>query len=282
MYSLEFINIVIKSYNNRKMLNMTVNHIAIFYGISKQSIYNWIYGKINLSKNNKRIYVKSTTKSQYEQKYIDYLLKYVSEHSQFIIKDLMNHLNLLFGIKLSRQIIYMILKSNNITRKRIQINKYPHSNEQYEFDLKKLKKEISNKKNRIISINETAIEINEIHNYGWSKKGKRCIIKKRNKAKGFRFTLSFGISKNKTVGYEIKKGTFKATNFNDFMNKIHVKNGKYSYLLDNASIHRSKLIDKDIKKKMIFNVPYSPQFNPIEYVNNELKRQVKLQNINLF
>ena len=49
MYSLEFINIVIKSYNNRKMLNMTVNHIAIFYGISKQSIYNWIYGKINLS-----------------------------------------------------------------------------------------------------------------------------------------------------------------------------------------------------------------------------------------
>jgi transposase-like protein len=30
---------------------------------------------------------------------------------------------------------------------------------------------------------------------------------------------------------------------------------------------------------MIFNVPYSPQFNPIEYVNNELKRQIRTQNI---
>lgn len=160
MYSLDFVNIVIKTYNNRKMLNMTVNHIAVFYGISKPSgllsIYNWINGKINLSKNNKRIYVKSTTKSQYEQKYIDYLLKYVSEHPQFIIKDLMNHLNILLasltGIKLSKQIIYMILKRIFNTHFSIQINKYPHSNERYQIDLKLLKKKLSNKKNRIISI----------------------------------------------------------------------------------------------------------------------------------
>jgi hypothetical protein len=31
---------------------------------------------------------------------------------------------------------------------------------------------------------------------------------------------------------------------------------------------------------MIYNVPYSPQFNPIEYVNNELKRQIKISKIN--
>jgi transposase-like protein len=30
---------------------------------------------------------------------------------------------------------------------------------------------------------------------------------------------------------------------------------------------------------MIYNISYSPQFNPIEYVNNELKRQIKTENI---
>ena len=31
---------------------------------------------------------------------------------------------------------------------------------------------------------------------------------------------------------------------------------------------------------MIYNIPYSPQFNPIGHVNNELKRQIKTADIN--
>ncbi len=31
------------------------------------------------------------------------------------------------------------------------------------------------------------------------------------------------------------------------------------------------MINNNIKSKMIYNIPYSPQFNPIEHVNNELK-----------
>jgi len=44
-------------------------------------------------------------------------------------------------------------------------------------------------------------------------------------------------------------------------------------------IHRTKIISDNIKSRMIYNVPYSPQFNPIEYVNNELKRQIYTENI---
>jgi hypothetical protein len=35
------------------------------------------------------------------------------------------------------------------------------------------------------------------------------------------------------------------------MNKIDVINGKYKYLLDNAVIHRTKIMREDIKRKMI-------------------------------
>jgi hypothetical protein len=95
-----------------------------------------------------------------------------------------------------------------------------------------------------------------------------------------RYSLLFGISRNKIVGYEIKEGTFKGIDFNEYMKKIDKDNGTYKYLLDNAVIHRTKIISEKIRKKMIYNVPYSPQFNPIEYVNNELKRQIKISKIN--
>ena len=38
MYSYDFIQIVIKAYNTRNKLCMTVNQLATFYEISKQSL----------------------------------------------------------------------------------------------------------------------------------------------------------------------------------------------------------------------------------------------------
>ena len=278
MYSKDFIEIVIKSYNKRDHLKMTVNQLSDFYNISKQSIYNWLNRKYKVS-NNKRIYVKNKITCKYDNKYILYLLDYVAKNPQFNIKHLIQQLNILFDIKISKQTIYMILKKNNITRKRIQINKYPHSNERYNSELIKLRKIIKCRKNRIISIDETSIQLNDIGNYGWSDKNIRCIVKKGHRNKGVRFSLLFGISRHKIINYVVKEGTINAIDFNNYMMSIDNINGKYKYLLDNAVIHRAKIIDKNIKKKIIYNIPYSPQYNPIELVNNELKRQIKSQNI---
>ena len=277
MYSFDFISIVLKAYNNRTTLNMTVVQIATFYEVSKQSIYNWIGCNYNLNKNNKRIYIRKN--SEYDKKYIKYVLSYVNKNPQFIMKNLLQQLNLLFGINVCKNTIYMILKKNNITRKIVQINKYPHSTDKYLTDLKRLQKEIKNRKKRIISIDETAINIDNIGNYGWSDRGKRCIINKKHRNKGVRFSLLFGISRSKIIGYAIKEGSFKGPDFSEYMNKINNKYTRYKYLLDNAVIHRARIINNDIRKKFIYNVPYSPQFNPIEYVNNELKRQIKIANI---
>lgn len=278
MYSIDFINMVIKVYNNRKSLNMTVVQIATFYEISKQSIYNWLNGKYNLNKNNKRIYIRK--ESEYDKKYIKYILSYVTKNPQFLIKHLIERLKLLFGIAISKNTIYMILKKNNITRKIVQINKYPHNTDKYLYDLKRLQKELKHRKKRIISIDETSINLNNINNYGWSKKGNKCIIHKKHKNKNVRFSLLFGISRSKIIDYVIKEGTINGSDFNNYINKIDNNKSNYKYLLDNAVIHKTKIINNDIRKKFIYNVPYSPQFNPIEYVNNELKRQIKISNIN--
>jgi hypothetical protein len=116
---------------------------------------------------------------------------------------------ILFGIGISKQTIYNILKEKKITRKIVQVNKYPHSNARYKRELERLCKGIRCRKNRIISIDEAAIQLDTIRRYGWSEKWKRCIIKKAHKNKGVIFSLLFGISKNKIIGYEIKVGHLK-------------------------------------------------------------------------
>ena len=72
----------------------------------------------------------------------------------------------------------------------------------------------------------------------------------------------------------------KTTNFINFMDMIIKLVDKKSYfLMDNASIHRSKLFKKfikDNKLKIVYNAPYHSEFNPIENVfslfRNKLNR----------
>ena len=148
MYSYDFIKIVIKAYNQRSLLNMTVVQIVSFYEISKQTLYNWLNNRI-IFDNNMQIFNKSFRQS--DKIYVKYITNYVKKHPQFNIKLLLKNLIFLFGIGISRQTIYNILKRNNITRKRIQINKYPHAKNKYNNELKLLRSSLKRRKNRIIS-----------------------------------------------------------------------------------------------------------------------------------
>jgi hypothetical protein len=207
------------------------------------------------------------------------VVDYVRKNPQFNIKTLLQNVVLLFGVGITKQTIYNVISKNNLTRKIVQVNKYPHGITRYESDKSRLQNDLKFRKERIISIDETAIQLNKVGNYGWSPKNERCIINKAHKNKGVRYSLLFGVSKKRIVGYEIKEGTIKADDFVSFMKRIDVIGGRYKYLVDNAVIHHSKKIDTNIKKKLIYNMAYSPQYNPIEYVNNELKRQIKTEKI---
>jgi transposase len=59
----------------------------------------------------------------------------------------------------------------------------------------------------------------------------------------------------------------------DKVQKNNIDNQKF--MLDNASIHRSKVVDENIKNNCIYNVPYYSKFNPIEMFFNTLKKYLK-------
>ncbi len=68
----------------------------------------------------------------------------------------------------------------------------------------------------------------------------------------------------------------------ELLNKIS-KNINWNIIIDNARIHHylkfKKFINKHNNIKIIYNVPYSPESNPIEQVFSEVKNIIKNKSI---
>lgn len=146
---------------------------------------------------------------------------------------------------------------------------------------KKLKKfSIQN----IISIDETSIDSHIENNYGWSKSGKKITITKTHPR--IRYTLISAIEYGKVIHSKIIKGSANGEIFLSFMKGLIRKispNKKYGIILDNARIHHYGKFKTYMNNKplldIIYNVPYSPESNPIEKVFNDVKKY--LRNVNI-
>lgn len=111
---------------------------------------------------------------------------------------------------------------------------------------------------------------------GWSKKGAK-LTKIKTQVRQ-RYTVISIISNKKVVNTKIMKGTCDGQKFKTFMEEtLKIIGGvNYSVLLDNARIHHSRLLH-ELKTKInfIYNIPYSPEYNPIEHVFSKVKHLIK-------
>ncbi len=146
--------------------------------------------------------------------------------------------------------------------------------------MKKKKKDLRDQiknilNNKIISIDEVSFDTNIVHAYGWSLKN--IPIVKTIGATYKRLTLICAISKNKILAYKIINNSATKDIFLEFIKHIHNIKNKYLFL-DNARIHHSKIVSEYVKHKninLLFNVPYSPEYNPIEIMFSKLKKLVR-------
>lgn len=109
--------------------------------------------------------------------------------------------------------------------------------------------------------------------YGWAPIGEPCeyVV---NKLKNKRFSLLIGMNRATVVDYVIKEGSINTVDYKQFIENITKNRKNVAILMDNASIHHSKVCKELYKKRnieTIFNVAYMPEFNPIEYLNNKVK-----------
>jgi len=113
--------------------------------------------------------------------------------------------------------------------------------------------------------------------YGWSKKGNKCIIQKPFKRD--KQSLLLAISDKKILNQYITSKSINKHSYLDFLKQLDIKNK--TIIADNVSFHKSKEVItylKNNKANMIFIPPYSPEYNPIEFVFSEIKRKIRLIN----
>ncbi len=159
---------------------------------------------------------------------------------------------------------------------------YPYGKTKFKKAVNTLKKEIDKCNNNFTAIDETSVYLGTPKTYGWSLIGTRCKVKSTfNRSK--KYSLCQAISNKKVIAYELIKGSFNTKKFNDFIkNKVMPNMTNDTILLDGASIHKSKKLSDILAEHgvtKIINVPYSPQFNPIEFTFNTLKLKIKLDNV---
>ena len=112
----------------------------------------------------------------------------------------------------------------------------------------------------------------------YAPKGETPIIKKTEQ----RFSLNMvsAISNKGHVEFMILDGTFNGGVFIDFLTRL-IKHKQYKIFLvvDGYSAHKTKLVktwleDNKVRIELFFLPPYSPELNPQEYVNQDLKTNI--------
>jgi len=247
------------------------------------SLYRWIK-RYEKQGNIKR---KQTKKKPYKitDEIEKYVLSLVKKNINITLWELSKLVKQKYKISLTDISTYRILKKNKITRKRVRSKYYPEKREgQEKTDIETFYKELKKYNyKKTICLDETSIYLNMTQSYGRSKSGTRA-IKKTNTYPFKRYNLLCAISYNKVIGwtlYEYVKGGLKKEHILDFYNHfIKDKYKNHLIIMDNARIHKSKIIRETIEKSdnyLLFTVPYNPQTNAIEEFFSQLKHYIKKQ-----
>jgi hypothetical protein len=148
--------------------------------------------------------------------------------------------------------------------------------------------EIIKENHEILYLDESSFTNNFISMKSWKRKNSN--FKRTNTGRLASNSVMAAIYMGGILQYEINEGRNKSDHFVNFMNDLETKLkeneyfrrklniGKMTIILDNATIHRSKFVRKNLKKNSINRLylpPYKPQLNPIELLWNVIKMKRK-------
>jgi transposase len=275
-YTVDIVNICINH-----LIELTpIKHISKMLSISEPTIRKWhnlynnfIENKIFLTDND---YNKKDKKhgSTIKHLYSNEIINYVNENEGCSYCDILNKIN----NKISASTLCRILKENNITRKRFKTRIVCKNIDEIIEARIQFCKDVSNNKiiiDNAISIDEVSFCVNEVKNYGFSKKNKEIKKLLKHKHNKERLSVITAIDKNKVIAYEIHNKGINGDKYLDFFKK-NIDNFKDRYILqDNVRIHyyyklKDYALENNIKLQYI--PAYTPEFNPIELIFSKVKK----------
>jgi transposase len=266
---------------NYYLQNKSYRKTCEIFNCSKTSLQRWV---------NKYLTTNNIERKQSKKKIIfdnekqNFIKTHIKEYPNTSLKQIAKETNKKFKTTYNYVDIHRLLtKELNITYKKLRMRYFPAKGNEKE-ELKEFYKILlKHDKDKIISIDETAIYINMIQSHGRNDKGRR-VYYNTNLYPYKKYNCLCAIKYGKIIGIQLFEETG-GINKNDFINfiDIFIKN-KYKnhvLLLDNAIFHKAKEVKEKIletENNYLYSVRYRPNTNlPIEGFFNQLKHYLKIK-----
>ena len=129
---------------------------------------------------------------------------------------------------------------------------------------------------KIIYLDEINFTKRSVSLREWSQKNSNLTIDQKDIFIGYRSVIA-SITKGEGVGLrQIYGQAITAANFADYLKKLRARYPKrpLALFMDQLAVHKAKVLKPlydELNIKPIFNVSYSPEFNPIEAVFSKVK-----------
>jgi len=125
---------------------------------------------------------------------------------------------------------------------------------------------------------ETGVNSESYVSRGYSPKGVKAVVK----TSGKRFSISMisGITNEGQVSYMIYRGALVTETLLEFLRRlIRYAKRKIYLILDNLKVHHAKRVQRWVQKhsdkiELFFLPPYTPEHNPDEYLNQDVKLEM--------
>lgn len=268
----------------------TQTEVAEIFGVSRQSVNAWVNkykrkGKQTLVSKKRGGWKKPTLKG-YQASTIKRIV--VGRHPEqlklpFVLwtrEAVQKLIQKKFEIKLSLSTIGRYLKKWGMTSQKPLKRAYEQDNKAVQKwineEYPKIKARAKKEKAEIYWGDETGICSDHQTGKGYSPKGKTPVMVIS--AKRFRTNVISAINNSGKFAFSIFQGKFTSKKFIDFLRRLikHLKGKKVFLIVDNLSSHKSEevkqFIVENISKIELFYLPtYSPELNPDEFLNNDLK-----------
>lgn len=271
-YSLDIINLTI----SHLVTNTKINKISEILKITRQTINIWSKKYQENILNNIPVTIQQIKKYKIKHKnnkidnYLSEVKLFVDQNNGCSLNDIYLHINK----KISKSSIINIHKKLNITNKKIN-NHIVCKDIAVVIQERKIFAENMNWDiNDAIFIDESSFCINEIKEYGYSKKGIKINKLFKHKHNKKRYTLLAAINNQQIVNYKIIDESVDKYIYLNFIKEINEKFKNKIILQDNARIHHSIILKEYALKeniKLKYNPAYTPEFNPIELMFNKCK-----------
>lgn len=169
---------------------------------------------------------------------LEHIRLFIDKHPICIIKDIIQYLKDTINLEVIRQTISTALRKLNITKKKVTYkNIVPNKTKEHTF-IKAIKEKLNECDDEIYSVDECHFAENILPDHGYSKKGKRIFIKRKNLNKWKSRSLLLAVSNKGRIRYHIYDGAVNKIRFNEYMNRIKIKKNS-TIMLDNVPFHHS-------------------------------------------